>query len=364
MYNSQKINKLKENGKSILFSLLSIIISMILAVFFIVWSNGEGFFESFKIFLKSVWDGSLGNVFGLSETLVYSTIYIFTGIAHMISFKTNLFNIGVEGQFIAGMIGALMVGIIPGIPPLVHIILILLAGIISGGLWAFLPAYLKVKFNSNEVVNTIMMNFIALHLMNLLVGTILQDKGYNSSYSILPSGMLPRLFSDVSTRANFGIFIAIILAIVVYFFINKTKAGYELRSVGFNQYASEYGGIDVKKSIMMSIIISGIIAGMGGSVFVSGVQHRLPKLGSFLNYGFDGITVTLVARNNPIVIILTSFLFGALNASALELQFNGIPKDVVFLIQAIIIIFISGEYLFKYIINKFNDKKSRKGGAI
>lgn len=364
MYNSHRIKKIRSNIKSILFSLFSIIISIIVAVFFIVWSNGESFFESLGIFLKSFWSASLGNVFGLSETLVYSTIYIFTGIAHMIAFKTNLFNIGVEGQFIVGMIGAIMVGTISGIHPFLHIVLMIIIGIIFGALWAFVPAYLKVKFNSNEIVNTIMMNFIALHLMNLLVGTILQDKGNNSSYSILPSAVLPKLFLDPSTRANFGIFIAIALAFMAYFFINKTKVGYELRSVGLNQYASEYGGINVKRSIMVSIVVSGIVAGMGGSMFVSGVQHRLSKLSGFLNYGFDGITVTLVARNNPIAIILTSFLFGALNASALELQFNGIPKDIVFLIQSVIIIFISGEYLFKYIINKLNEKKLRKGGAV
>ena len=140
--------------------------------------------------------------------------------------------------------------------------------------------------------------------------------------------------------------------------MNRTRGGYELRSVGYNKYASEYGGINIRKSIVLSMVISGIIAGLGGAVFVSGVQHRIPKLNNFLNYGFDGIAVALVARNNPIFIIITSILFGALNASSLELQFNGIPKDIVFLVQAVIIIFISGEYLFKYVLDKF-----RKGGS-
>lgn len=341
---------------SILFSLISITISVIIAVFFVMWSKNSGFIESLTLLLKSFWEGSFGSVFSISETLVYTTIYIFTGLAHLIAFRTNLFNIGVEGQFTVGMLAAVIIGIIPGIPAGIHLILVFLGGIIAGCLWAFIPAYLKVKLNSNEVVNTIMMNFIALNLLNLCIGMFLKDPGYNATYQIAPSAMLPRLFADGSNRANYGLFIGIALVIIVYFFINKTRQGYELRSVGYNKYASEYGGINIKKSIILSMVISGLIAGLGGAVFVSGVQHRIPKLQNFLNYGFDGIAVALVARNNPKAIILTSILFGALNASALELQFNGIPKDVVFLVQAVIILFIAGEYLFSYIFNKFKKR--------
>ena len=236
--------------------------------------------------------------------------------------------------------------------------LIFLSGILSGALWAFIPAVLKVKLNSNEVVNTIMMNFISLHMLNLFVGTFLKEPGYDSSYSILQSVMLPKIVSEPSSRANYGLFLGILVVGFIYLFMNRTRGGYELRSVGYNKYASEYGGINIRKSIVLSMVISGIIAGLGGAVFVSGVQHRIPKLNNFLNYGFDGIAVALVARNNPIFIIITSILFGALNASSLELQFNGIPKDIVFLVQAVIIIFISGEYLFKYVLDKF-----RKGGS-
>lgn len=353
MIKSYKNTKIINFINSIFLSLFSIFISIIVAVFFVMWSKNIGFIESFTLLMSSFWQGGFGNLFSFSETLVYSTIYIFTGLAHLIAFRTNLFNIGVEGQFTLGMLAAILVGIIPGIPPFIHIILILLAGILAGGLWAFVPAFLKVKLNSNEVVNTIMMNFIAMHFLNLVVGTFLKEPGYDSSYAILQSAVLPRIFSDGSTRANYGLILGIIFIIGVYLFINKTRAGYELRSVGYNKHASEYGGIDIKKSIILSMVISGLIAGLGGAVFVSGVQNRIPKLNSFLNYGFDGIAVALVARNNPISIFFTSILFGALNASSLELQFNGIPKDVVFLVQSIIIIFIAGEYLFKYILNKF-----------
>lgn len=362
MINTNSIKKINTIFKSILFSLLSLFIGILTAVVFVMWSKEMDFLSSSKLLLNSIWVGGFGNIFSLSETIVYATIYTFTGLAHMIAFRTGLFNIGVEGQFTFGILVSIMVGMIPGIPFILHIFLILLSGIISGGFWAFIPAYLKVKFNSNEVVTTIMMNFISLHLLNLFVGTLLRDPGYDSTYSIEQNAMLPKIFSEVSTRANFGFFIGILVVIIIYFFISRSKTGYELRSVGYNKCASEYGGINVKKSVLISMVISGIIAGLGGSVFVSGVQHRIPKLGNFLNYGFDGIAVSLLARNNPIFIIITSILFGALNASSLELQFNGIPKDIVFLIQSIIMIFISGEYLFKYIINIFYKIKSQKRG--
>lgn len=361
MFNAISEKKINVIFKSVIFSLLSIISGIFVAVIFVMWSKEMDFLNSFKLLLNSLWIGGFGNIFSFSETIVYATIYIFSGLAHMVAFKTGLFNIGVEGQFIAGMLGSLIVGLIPGIPFLLHILLIFLSGILSGGLWALIPAYFKVKFNSNEVVTTIMMNFISLHLLNLFVGTLLNDPNYDSTYSILPSAMLPKIFSEVSTRANFGFFVGILVVIILYVFINKTRTGYELRSVGYNKYACEYGGIDVKKIILASMIISGIIAGLGGSIFVSGVQHRIPKLNNFLNYGFDGIAVCLLANNNPVFIIITSVLFGSLNASSLELQFNGIPKDVVFLIQSVMVIFISGVYLFDYITNKIFKNKSQKG---
>lgn len=358
MNSKNKNSRLITIIKPMLLSLLSIFVAILLAVLFVMWSKNSGFIDSFKLLMISFWNGSFGNLFSLSETLVYASIYIFTGLAHLIAFRTNLFNIGVEGQFTVGVLAAVIVGIIPGIPFGVHILLVFLAGMLAGGLWAFIPAFLKVKLNSNEVVNTIMLNFISLHFLNLIINLFLKEPGYDSSYSILPSAMLPKIFSNSSTRANYGILIGIIVVIFVYVLINKTKTGYELRSVGYNKHASEYGGINIRKAIIVSMIISGVIAGLGGAVFVSGVQHRVPRFSTFLNYGFDGIAVALVARNNPIYIIFSSILFGALNASALELQFNGIPKDIVFLVQSIIIIFIAGEYLFEVILNKF-----RKRGA-
>lgn len=344
--------------KPIFFSVLSIFVSFIIAVFFVMWSREDGFIESSKLLMTSFWNGSFGNLFSLSETMVYATIYMFTGLAHLIAFRTNLFNIGVEGQFTVGMLASVIVGMIPGIPMGIHLILVFLSGMAAGALWAFIPAILKVKLNSNEVVNTIMMNFIGIHLLNLCISLFLKEPGSETTYSIAKSAILPTIINDGGIRMNYGLVLGIILVVIVHFYINKTRSGYELRSVGYNQSASEYGGINIKKSIILAMVISGIIAGLGGAVFVSGVQHRVPKLHNFLNYGFDGIAVALLARNNPIAVIVSSILFGALNAASLELQFNGIPKDIVFLVQAIIILFIAGEYLFKLLINKF-----KKGGA-
>lgn len=358
MVNVNKSSRFISALKPIFFSVLAIFVSFIIAVFFVMWSKGDGFIDSFKLLMVSFWNGSFGNIFSLSETMVYATIYMFTGLAHLIAFRTNLFNIGVEGQFTVGILASVIVGIIPGIPAGIHLILVLLSGILAGALWAFIPAILKVKLNSNEVVNTIMMNFIALHLLNLCISSFLKEPGSETTYSISKNAMIPAIINNGGIRMNYGLVVGLILVLIVYFYINKTRSGYELRSVGYNQNASRYGGINIRKSIILAMVISGIIAGLGGAIFVSGVQHKVPKLHSFLNYGFDGIAVALLARNNPIAVIISSILFGALNAASLELQFNGVPKDIVFLVQAIIIIFIAGEYMFKLFIDKF-----KKGGA-
>ena len=355
---SKENSKLRSFFSAVLFSLLSVIIAILIAVIFVMWSKEISLIDSFNLLIKSLWYGSFGNMSSLTDTFMYTTIYIFTGLAHLVAFKTSLFNIGVEGQFTIGILASVIVGIIPGIPFFLHIILILLAGIIAGALWAFIPAYLKVKFNSNEVVNTIMMNFIAMHILNLCINLFLKEEGYEAAKSISKSAILPDISFGGTALFDYGLIIGIITIVIVYMLINKTKVGYNLRSVGYNKHASEYGGIDVKKYVIISMMLSGLLAGLGGSVFVSGIQHRVPKLNMFLNYGFDGIAVALLARNNPICIIITSILFGALNSASLELQFNGIPKDIVVLVQAIIILFIAGEYLFKYLFAKF-----KRGGA-
>lgn len=351
---SSSFKKLKD---AILLPIVSILIAMVLAVFLVMWVKKTGFFESASSLFGAILKGSFGNKKKFYETIVITTPLIFTGLANAVAFKTGLFNIGVEGQFIMGMLFAAIVGLIPGIPAGIHIVLVLLAGVVGGAIWAFVPGYLKAKKGINEVVNTIMMNYIAIAVFDYCILGPFNLKGQASTPEIQKSAMLWRFMGD-RYRINFGIFIAIALAILVYFLFWKTVQGYEIRAVGINSHAAEYGGISVKKNIILAMVISGLIAGLGGAIHISGVQHMAYELGGPTNYGFDGITVALLAKSHPIGAIFSAFLLGALNSSSLTLQIAKIPKEIVALIQAVIIIFVAADYIYKYISEK------RKKGAV
>lgn len=350
-------NKYVEYLKKILFPLISIMLAMVIAVFFVMWATGDGFFTSAAAFFKAVWKGSFGAKFNFSETIAYSTPLIFTGLANAIAFRTGLFNIGVDGQFTMGMLAAAAVGLIPNIPPFIHIILVLLSGFAAGAVWGAIPGYLKAKTGTSEVVNTIMMNYIALYFSNYIAMHPLNLKGQASTPEIKQSAMLPTIMGS-SLRANIGIYFAIIFIILIFILLWKTTTGYELRAVGLSPSSAEYGGINIKKNIILSMVISGAVAGIGGAVHVAGVQHQVFSLPSSSGIGFDGIAVALLAKNHPVGVLFSAFLFGALQSSALTLQMAKIPKEIIYLIQSIIIIFVAADYVFKFIGEKRKKKEA------
>lgn len=344
--------------KAIVLPLISVVVALILAIFLVMWAKGTGFFESGASLFKDIWEGTFGQKQYFTETLVETTPLIFTGLANAIAFKTGLFNIGVQGQFIVGGLGAVAVGLIPGMPSVIHVILAILAGTVAGALWGALPGYLKARKGINEVVNTIMMNYIAMNLYDYVVLHPLNKKGQAETPPIKATAELWR-FLGANNRLNVGIFIAIIVAVLVYFLFWKTTTGYEIRAVGLNQYAAEYGGINVKKNIVLAMVISGAIAGLGGACHLTGVTHIGQEIGGNPpSYGFDGITVALIAKSHPIGVIFSAFLIGMLNHCSLTLQMDDIPKEIVSLIQAVIIIFIAAEYIFTII------KEKKKKGAM
>lgn len=343
--------------KKLLFPLISIVLAMIIAVFFVMWATGQGFFAAGASLFTAIWKGSFGAKFNFSETITYATPLIFTGLANAIAFRTGLFNIGVEGQFTVGMLAAAAVGLIPNIPPVLHIILVLLSGFVAGAIWGAIPGYLKAKTGTNEVVNTIMMNFIALYLSNYITLHPLNLKGQITTPEIQKSAMLPHIMGS-TFRANAGLFFGIAFIIIVYILLWKTTTGYELRAVGLSPSSAEYGGISIKKNIILSMVISGAIAGIGGAIHISGVQHQVYSLPNLSGIGFDGIAVALLAKNHPIGVLFSAFLFGALQSSALTLQMAQIPKEIVYLIQSIIIIFVAADYVYKIIGEKRKKKEA------
>ncbi|MCY6958969.1 ABC transporter permease [Clostridium brassicae] len=360
--NSNFLNIIKQSIKSLIFPLFAIIISIFVAVFFVMWSKGYAitqYFSALTDLFSIIWEGSFATKRNALTTISYVTPLIFTGIANAVAFKCGLFNIGVEGQFIMGMISAAIIGLIPGLNPFIHIILIILGGMLAGTIWGGIPGILKAKFGTNEVINTIMMNYIGMYFANWIVQKSVFSVAptYTNTPLIQQSARLMPL-SKLS-KANIGIFIAIAFAILVYWLLWKTTIGYEIRGVGINPSGAEYGGINVAKNMTLAMVISGALAGVGGATHLSGVLYQCQDFMAFPGFGFDGIAVALLAKSNPIGCIASAILFGALNSSATMLQFNDIPKEIVFLIQSIIIIFVATDYVVKY----FADKK-KKGEII
>ncbi|HHY09099.1 MAG TPA: ABC transporter permease [Firmicutes bacterium] len=295
--------------------------------------------------------GSFGSGINFSETLVYVNPLIFTGLSVAVAYRAGLFNIGAEGQIIVGMLVSAFIGYkFAGLPRLLHLPLTLIGGMAGGALWAAVPGYLKAKFGVHEVVNSIMMNYVALHLSHYLVTGPLQDPNTTLPYSpdIAPSARLWRFLGHFGEqyRVNTGILIAIAAAVFVYWLLYKTTTGYEIRSVGFNPDASGYAGMDTSAAMAKAMLVSGGLAGLAGAVQVMGIQFKFLDLFGFEGWGFDGIAVALVAKNNPLGILATSFLFGTLHRGSQTMQaMAGVPKETIGIVQAIIIFVVAAEGL-------------------
>ncbi|KHD37545.1 sugar ABC transporter permease [Clostridium acetobutylicum] len=348
--------------KSLAFPMASVLVSLFVAVFFVMWSKGYAitqYFQALTDLITIIIKGSFGDKTKVLDTMVFVTPLLFTGVANAIAFKTGLFNIGTEGQFTLGLLSAAVIGLIPGLSPWIHVPLIILGGILAGGLWAAVPGFLKAKFGTNEVINSIMMNYIALYFVNLIVLRTPVGIPNKATTPIIKKSAQLIQFSPRS-NANIGLIIGILCAIIVYWILSKTVWGYELRAVGTSPLAAEYGGISKAKNIVLAMVISGAIAGLGGAVHLAGFMHSTTDMMGTLGYGFDGISVALLAKNNPIGCIPAAVLFGVLDSSSRLLQLNSIPKEIVYLIQAVVIIFVSTDYIVKY----FKNKKRKKEVAI
>ncbi|CDM68149.1 Sugar ABC transporter, permease protein [Clostridium bornimense] len=338
--------------RPILVPIISIVLAVLIAAIFVMMSTGYGYFDSLGTLIETIYMGSFGSINKISDTMTFFTVLLLTGLANAVAFRTGLFNIGVEGQFIIGGLVATIVGFIPGLPMIVHVPLMILAGIIAGALWAAIPGYLKAKRGTNEVVNTIMLNYIALWFSNYIIKYFISDGSNPYSKEIESSSMLYRFFEG-GNNANIGIFFSLIAVVIVAVLISRSRSGYELRAVGLSPYAAEYGGVSIKKNIVLAMVISGALAGLAGASYTGGVNHKIFYLTTMYGFGTDGITVSLIGKNNPIGVIFSALLIASLNASQSTLQGAGIPKQIVFIIQAIIIIFVAADYVFnKYLLNR------------
>jgi ABC-type uncharacterized transport system permease subunit len=285
------------------------------------------------------------------ESLTASTPYIFGSLAVALGFRAGLFNIGVEGQIFIGAITSAFVGYaVTGLPAIIHIPLALLAGAAGGAAWGFIPGWLKAKTGGHEVINTIMMNYIAFRLSDwLLSGPMKRPDSFNPvSPTIQESAMLPRFFQS-PIRFHLGFFIALAVAWLVYWFLFRTRWGFDLRSVGANPRAARYAGMSIVFTTVLAMSLSGGLAGLAGANEVLGLNHNLAMAFSS-GYGFDSIALALLGKSHPLGAVLASLLFGTLRTGATRMQVVAqIPIDIITVLQAFILVFIAAPAIIRTI---------------
>jgi simple sugar transport system permease protein len=289
---------------------------------------------------------SLGSTKNIATTLQRATPLIFTGLAVAFAFRGGLFNIGAEGQLYIGAFAAAWVGFTFDLPRLIHLPLAVFAGMVGGALWGAIPGYLKAKLGVHEVINTIMLNFIALFLTDwLATGPFHGGTWVPETARIKSTAALARLYPP--TRLNTGIYLALVAALVAYLILWKTKRGYELRAVGLNPTAAEYGGINVARNTVIAMALSGALAGLAGTEQILGLHNRF-ILRFSPDLGFMGIAVALLGKNHPVGVVFAAVLFGALQSGSAAMdRLTAVPRELITIIQALIIFFVAAEYLIR-----------------
>ena len=343
-----------------LFGILVPIISVLLGLIvgaLIMLSSGNNPLEGYV----ALWNGAFGDACRLGETIRRTTPLILTGLAVAFAFKTGLFNIGAEGQVIVGWITAVWVGLVIDAPMIIHLPLAILAGAIAGGLWGFLPGLLKAKLGVHEVIVTIMMNYIALYSTNEIIRSVLTDQQTTTDTIAETASLASPWLQSLTfySRVHYGVFIALLAAVLMWFLVERTTYGYELKAVGFNRHASNYAGMNVGKNIILSMVIAGAFAGLAGAMEGLGTYGNMSVMSGFTNLGFDGIAVALLGGNNALGIVLAAILFGALKEGAGEMPTAaGVPTELVDIIIALIIFFVASSYIIRWAILRF--KKEEK----
>ena len=298
-------------------------------------------------------------------TLVYASPLIFTGLSVAFSFRTGVFNIGAEGQFVIGGLVACVLGIVLKLPAGLHAIVCLVAAAAAGCIWSLIVGILKVKRGIHEVLSFIMFNWIAFYLSNYVVNLpgIHRDSSEAtqdvaaSARLLMPEGLRSTL--DCS-NAHWGIVLAVIAAAIIWVIIEKTTLGYKLKAVGFNSNGAEYGGIDANKSILTALGISGLLSGLGGAVQVLGMAGRLSQFAGQEGFGFEGITVALIGSSNPIGCIFSGLFYGAMKYGGSKLSIVKAPSEVVDIIMGCIVLLIAIAHVFKVFVLKAAKKKEAK----
>jgi len=363
MENSLKTKKKSFIDDAVKFSFLSILLGLLVGAIVLIIS-GNNPIEAYGAMIE----GIIGKPKYIAWTIIKATPYILTGLSIAFAFKTGLFNIGAEGQFIIGALVATVVGYSINLPAVIHIPLTIILAGLAGGLWGSIAGFLKSKFGINEVIATIMLNWIAFYLSNFMVSnSFISVPNSEASVNIQDSASIGidwlKGLVGPATSVNWGIIISIVLVFVIWFILTKTTLGFELRAVGHNKDAAEYAGIDVGKSILKSMAIAGLLAGVAGAIQVMGVTHNITVLAAQEGYGFDGIAVALIANSNPIGVIFSGLLFGAFKYGGIKMQSVGAPSEVINIVIGSIVFFIALSNGLRMLYIKMKQKKAKGGNA-
>lgn len=335
-------SRILDVGKTILRQVFLIVISLSLATLFL-WLSG---YEPFSI-LQGMWKGVTSD---LASMVRWSTGLILAGLAVCVTFKAEIWNLGIDGQiYMGGAAAAALALVLPESNQFLCVSAMILVGMLAGMLYALIPALLKVFFETNEVVSTLLLNFIAVRFVEFLVSGPMQDPTsitkLNASQKLPTWTWMPRLSFFDPSPANIGFYLALVAVVIIAFIFYKTKMGYEIKIIGSNANLGVYGGMKPKRNTIMVMCISGAIAGLIGVIEVAAVQHRL--INAFNpDYGFDGIVVSLLANNNPIGIILSGLFFGNLrNAGIVMERVTDTPSAITDIVMAIVILTITANFV-------------------
>lgn len=333
--------------RSISVPLVAVLLGLLIGAILLLVS-GASPLEAYSALIK----GAFGTPVAVQRTLEKSTPLIFSGLAVAFAFKAGLFNIGAQGQLLIGAIVAAYVGFsFEGLPAIIHAPLALLIGGLAGALYGYIPGALKVYTGAHEVIVTIMLNYVAINITDYLADGPWKDMTPGNVVArtpkILDSARIPIL-----GNIPLGFIFAIIAAIIVWWLLYRTTLGYEIRTVGLNSSAAQYAGIRVARMIILTMMISGLLAGLGGAVETQGIVGRYQP-GFNAGLGFDGITVALLGKTSPFGVIPAALLLGAMRAGASQMQFSaGVAKEITDVITAFILFFVAADVIVKWLIRQ------------
>ncbi len=350
---------------SFLASIMAVLCGLFFGFIILLISEPAKAYGGFAMIIQG---GFTDGLVGIGQMLYFATPIIMTGLSVGFAFRTGLFNIGAAGQFTVGAFAAVFVGVkFTFLPPGVHCFAALIAALLAGALWGMIPGLLKALFNVNEVIASIMMNYIGMYMVNMLIQRSVYDQLRNQSLPVasganLPKGGLDLIFPN--KNLNVGIFIAIFFVIVIYIILNKTTFGYELKACGQNKDASRYAGINAKRNIVLSMVISGALAGLGGALlYLANSGRFMQVLDIIAPEGFTGISVALLGLSNPIGILFAGLFIGHITVGGANMQLFDFAPEVIDIIISAIIYCGALALLFKTLIHKIQKSRKKKEGV-